>query len=119
MHGPVLGMVHRPDTVIIQIGNAAKLPDRRALISKFPVRQSQSRKIKVATMARTRQTVNVSKLEKIPPEELAKWPPIQRRLYWEGFFYRRRAEAAQLKVFVEEKILYGIFTAGKILENRR
>ena len=56
------------------------------IISKFLVRQSQSRKIKVATMARTRQTVHVSKLVKISLEELATWRPKKRRAYSKGLW---------------------------------
>jgi hypothetical protein len=69
-------------------------------------------------MARTRQTVDVSKLEKVPLEELATWTPSQRSRYWQGVFERRRAMKAKSKVALEPKILLGIFDPKNIVQNR-
>ena len=69
-------------------------------------------------MARIRQTVNVLKMKK-PPAELANWSRKDRLYYWKGVFEKRRDERLQKKVFGGQKILYGIFIEGKIVENQR
>jgi hypothetical protein len=78
--------------------STGKTGPKRAHNFKLPGPAKSVQKNKVGKMARTRQTVNVSKLKNIPPEELAKWTPGQRKAYWQGVFERRRARKTQMQV---------------------
>ena len=124
-HGPDPRTVHCPDTVQVHIDRDARQDVRETagsehlIISKFPVRQSRSRKSRLQRwLALVRQSTSQNQ-EKFPWRS----QPLGLRRsvahIGRGCLREEGPQKANRRQLQSKKILYGIFAPKQILKNRR